>query len=1145
MPVGKKNPSGPSAAGKPQTGNTGRTSDSDKSKQTNDSKSGSNLGGNNNKSGTAEHTKQPSRKYTLPSGYAAKDISKADELSDNVNWKPYTGIPRKCHPCADSARALATLKVLTLAGKQSDVVVDLFGHWRTESICNTNNISGASFKSKKPNSPKRLIVTIPKEEDYCASDQSRRGSVPEPSKHGTHLKDSTLMMVDVYQLTPKQFVSRMRTYHSKVGYVVRQMFCGEAGVNFNGECPWRYDEGELRQVVGKECEKAPHPRRNDQLWSETTIVEDVGDDSTQEYTITQVCTVSDYEILEVAPAQGLLLTTIASLMTRRNTRTPMVSRASYTNIRGEKVSALILNDAINLAGLYKFKNNTGWNKATMKTYIYDSFRKNKVGQLERVFETSEMEQLISNSINYIVADAEHIRTRAYYLIDEVVETLSIKAVALIDVLREFFDFDLGLGDTPAPVFFKDLFSNLGKYIRRYLMILWDFGMDVTTRLVSFFRNDDNRLLSAHLTARTKNFRSINAIQLDSRYFATTTFRVIEPLHVSPSPQLEGVNKSVVSDEDLGNYLAAINEKYGKDQDIKEGIYHYASFVSPLQPAGCLVKALNKVYPATPIVNCIVRQKGYNFSDELMCASDKNVNKCKYHNKWMKVAEVFKAYMGESKLSDSDHWVEYTSEEWVKDADTAAKRKKYEDVRKQLEEDLSDPKFRGTAMLKSDEAQILMVEKEEGDGTKYKGRIIANIHPESSYQFAQVKTAYKALADIVSTRHLRVGDISIRAILCSAKSSEELSNLRNELVSSMVPNSILLLDSGDDLLVYFKTAEGELKAWEGDFKSFDGSQGAHAHYFFFNVCKMIGIPEISITFFKDFVANTSLLIKVKDNDDTSRNVKSVLPRAWIMKSGQGTTTLQNGIDSLGALIYILSRWANTIGEITLENWQSFHDTALTEAQTLGYTLIGENHEQPNNASFLKGWFVPTTNGNHIFLPLLSRRLKMGNLRTNPMSFTRSHDLDHAVRIAQYMESQAGLGIPRNYPVIGKYLGDCAKRGISTVRDYKPTFGRIDYSSPTEALVDREQLDLMLLSRYKATSDDLDELHETPDKPYVIVGSPLAKILYEADYAVYPTSGKQHEYTPKRVAGEAFLEGANEPTIEDVSEESSSDDLDISQ
>jgi hypothetical protein len=145
--------------------------------------------------------------------------------------------------------------------------------------------------------------------------------------------------------------------------------------------------------------------------------------------------------------------------------------------------------------------------------------------------------------------------------------------------------------------------------------------------------------------------------------------------------------------------------------------------------------------------------------------------------------------------------------------------------------------------------------------------------------------------------------------------------------------------------------------------------------------------------------------------------------------------------------------------------------------------------------------------------------MGNLRTNPMCFTKSSDFDHAVRIAQYMESQAGLGIPWNYPVVGKYLKDCYRRGVFTLRKYKPSLGRVDYSNPTNVLVDREQLDGMVQRRYGLTCDELDALHTPPDKPYVIVGSPLAKVLYEADYDSYPEWDLEQAERVINQAGEA--------------------------
>jgi hypothetical protein len=186
---------------------------------------------------------------------------------------------------------------------------------------------------------------------------------------------------------------------------------------------------------------------------------------------------------------------------------------------------------------------------------------------------------------------------------------------------------------------------------------------------------------------------------------------------------------------------------------------------------------------------------------------------------------------------------------------------------------------------------------------------------------------------------------------------------------------------------------------------------------------------------------------------------------------------------------------------------------------GFTLEGEcfkGEEECKAVDFLKGWWVPN-GGSYEFMPLVSRLMSYGKTQTNFVHTTPGRqNMERSARYAAYATARCNVVVPRNYPVLGRYLAMCdrvslpwdfatkAKMFDSIYRepDSLPMFGGSEsVKVPADVVLD------MMRTRYgeeiianlptlDAFLDDID--FDTFEGFTVVSGFPWLSILRDRDY-----------------------------------------------
>lgn len=1035
----------------------------------------------------------PKRTYTLSSAYPAEKIKDADKLSTNVKWEPYSGSSTHCHPFSHTARELATLEVLLAAAPHVDLVIDLFGHRRSLQIIANNGIMGISKRANKPNAAKLLqFCTIGS--SLTGSDKNKRTKA-HVSSFG-NFKQRALMMVDVYQVSPAKFIDHMLDQKCERGYVVRQFFNGKAGVHFNGECPWRYTGENLFQVVGETGAKPVHTKAIDKEWEKSIVVYEG-----KTYFIETIKRVADYEIMLVSE---VMFDFLQGYNLRTKARPKTVETVTYETGLGIMKTSVVFSACSRLKGLYRHKLGTGWNKTTMVTYLRDSYNKDGLySQLLKVYDTSELEEIVTNSVDYIIFDSEHMLTRARYCLEEYLEMIQTKIQAFLMFVNGVFDwrFEIPVG------------YNLTDYIKNKLQSktrsAWDSISYLGERFLNMFTPHEERELLLPLKLKSGKFRTLNSLIVTRDLLGDNIEHTAEPaLHIAARPQADIENTSLISNEDILAYRLKANEIGGEEADITEGTYYYSGVLSALQPAGSFCRALNKVYPKDPIRNCKHREKG-----EYKPVLEKNCmlglgGQCSYRTAWSKLDTVADAFYGEARLDDSPAFVETTDSEWVAGADTAAKKRAYKKVVDEVQIDLSDTKWKVSAMLKSDEAGKMLITRSSDGSSVTAGRFIANVNKSVTYRFKEFSCMYKAWADIVSTRELLIKNefqtwtVTLR--FCAGKSPNALAYERSE-VDHLPPLSIRILDCGDDGVIWIVDFHGGIHPIPFDLKSCDASLGVHALNSFLRSAQARGAPSEFVPFMHTFYDETRTVYKKKADDKSVVQVRVNLPQIVMVYSGAGTTSLQGAVAAGEGTLYGAYSYFSKNKDLSKlsakEIARNFCDSLKATFGTLGMTLVSQVPENPMTVSFLKCWWVKNTAGGYNFLPMFGRRLKMGTCRTNPQSVTKSKDFDHAISCKLFQESQAGRSIPRNYPIVGDYLRYCDEFGVYTPRPGAPLQSRIDWGGTEMPDVDLDELAKQTYDLYGKTLNDLREpflRFKHRGKAYVEYGNPSVPLLYAALY-----------------------------------------------
>ncbi len=276
-------------------------------------------------------------------------------------------------------------------------------------------------------------------------------------------------------------------------------------------------------------------------------------------------------------------------------------------------------------------------------------------------------------------------------------------------------------------------------------------------------------------------------------------------------------------------------------------------------------------------------------------------------------------------------------------------------------------------------------------------------------------------------------------------------------------------------------------------------GAHAAFNFIYRMAKLGLPEEDLNFLKDFVTNCRIKIGIRSSDDSPTSFKALLPNTIIMKSGQGTTTAANGLNSSETIVYSLVQVILALSDNALDPTH-MGESVVKEMELYGFKCSLKVRQNWNYVEFLKCIWVPNIRGGYNFLPFLGRYLSMGMRRRNPCADTKSTHFSHAVSVALYQEARAGAAIPRNYPIIGDYLAYCDKYGSITPRSYKPAYGKFEWDGERMPPINTDLFSEMCLQEYGMTSEQLRKLMYVGNGTgYAIVNNPLAMKLYTHHYS----------------------------------------------
>lgn len=1036
------------------------------------------------KTGTRNSKTNNPKQWTLETHLSPAAASKL--FGARINWLPSLGVTLKCHPVADTARSVCKLKVMSIVAdpRTNPVLVDLFGNKNAYTIINKNKHS------------LHQLSFCTTQERITSTDQHIRSSDTIEHLNPERKRPVSAMMCDVYQVTPAETVQKMLSVGAEKCFVIRQKFNGAAGINFEGESPWYYNEiGELIQTAGNMSQKEMHLSCVDDLWrlNGFSALNPITN-RTQCYEIFHISSVSDYEILRISPrpdsAYNLTVTK------RIVPEVPLIVEVTYHDFFGREVRGKIFTYAFALKTQYNLKKGTVWNKTQVGMFLERHFAKMKGREkLAGLLGEQEFQTIVEHSIKYTIGDREHARRRADALVDEFFEKIETFIYAVVDVCNWVFGLEINAAS---------LLDSMG-VVRVKLM---DYAMSAWDWCCSNVLPSSAKELEPWQEAITKGFDRYESVddittqQLQAEIISDPV--VLPPTYLTPGTR-SVKNTSAVPDEELEKFLAEVHllEKLGKIH--KRGFHYYAALRSPLLPAGDIGRMFNKFYPAEEFPTC--KFVG-DFAKTYKCGFEQQDPDCAVGDAWKKLSCFIHKIAPPTLL----YFEETDDKTWIESAQGASKKQLYRKVLQDFN-DGSGPSYRAKLMLKSDEVGMLANDADCGlrheEPAIVKGRAIANIDPTWAYIFKFMKNFYKAKAahfrDIWF--ELKTSDDvewQVKLIFTCASTAAELVDARVE-IEWAPPNSVIILDSSDDYVFFFHSAELGKFAIGGDLKSCDATQGVHAIRFYRDFTALRGCTGGMMDWLIYFLLEVKVQMKSQASnrkaDEKPNPVTIRLENRFMTYSGETLTTDRN---STNTGLVLLESVMNTISkhdqnQLTME---FFHNNIIERTKTYGLVPVNEMFENILYVDFLKGWWVPNIRGSFNFLPLPSRILKMGKTRTNPAFLTKSRDPQRGIKYALYCTAQGCKGIPRNYPIIGPYLEYCDKHGMINHNDpinigkfEKRMYSEIEEMPP----VDTEAAETMFNYRYGSMDMDQWKSFLSTAKPgFYVTGMNMVEQLYTVDY-----------------------------------------------
>lgn len=329
-------------------------------------------------------------------------------------------------------------------------------------------------------------------------------------------------------------------------------------------------------------------------------------------------------------------------------------------------------------------------------------------------------------------------------------------------------------------------------------------------------------------------------------------------------------------------------------------------------------------------------------------------------------------------------------------------------------------------LKSNET--LPLKEVDVDGTmmvQVKGRTVNTLTPEAHTLTVPASSALTAcikdMWDGETLHHFDDGEVSFNMVpyYCSSLKPAELDALADKMMVVDTHAHVVAV-AGDDCLARL-CLRGQAVWVTSDFSRFDSTQNEEAlvkaadHWM--AACEF---PDEVRTIFK-CAYTSSFSFKGKKGGDVTGTGK--LP--FIFPSGLGITSVGNGVTNVLAWTYVIR--CIELDPPAMEDLSDFIRERMAE---LGFLAKIHVQDDVEGIDFLRGWFLPTSEGSFSWQPLPSRIFKLGKISSNPQTITKvrgeaklSHREACRVVAGAYVDSHAN--IPRNTPFVGPLLDAYAR------------------------------------------------------------------------------------------------------------------------
>jgi hypothetical protein len=337
----------------------------------------------------------------------------------------------------------------------------------------------------------------------------------------------------------------------------------------------------------------------------------------------------------------------------------------------------------------------------------------------------------------------------------------------------------------------------------------------------------------------------------------------------------------------------------------------------------------------------------------------------------------------------------------------------QEPRKRRRAEMSRELAKNGALKKYDKIVIdSMAKLDEKFVGPWAGREIRNVPSSVSFQTCP----YTAEAMKRLKAHLQHNFVDILGIMCLWEVASGYS--AQDIVKWKIrPNTcrFRIITQGDDSLVEVDQFPNKNIIVEGDFSSFDLTQREGPVKFGYRMLLAIGIPQ-DIAELIDKVNNST--IKVTNYDKENPRRMFVKKEGGCRHSGNADTSLANSCVSAYALVYALTG-PNGINKTAIEQ----------RCNALGLDIKVKIHDNWRSASFLKGHFWKSVEGDDIFGPAPGRILKLGSSLTpfcdivHPSRLANIEDKDQRKRIAlaEFLNAQAAnLRTMAPVPILRAYV-----------------------------------------------------------------------------------------------------------------------------